>query len=190
MRMLRTMMTCCAAVSLACCAAADALIYGNDAATATDASGNSVMIWEQSDWTNFTVDLYYTRYDTNTGYSTSAPVYASPTGRAYAPQCFVDNVGNVIGVWVATGPGGYDAIYAAVLPAGPAGSWSPPFLMSNSSDWVDPEFVLSHNADPLNLSNNFNIIYYSYNTSLLYSVNATSSNVAIFHTPPHALQYP
>jgi hypothetical protein len=88
---------------------------------AVDANGNAIAVWHQDDGP---VDnIYYKRYDAQSGAWGAAELIDTGDNDAYSPQVAVDANGNAIAVWQQyNGTGTYNDIYASRWDAG-AGAW-------------------------------------------------------------------
>ncbi len=75
---------------------------------AIDASGNALVVWRQSDGTNY--NIYSNRYSAGSGWGIAELIEAGD-GQAESPQIAIDASGNALAVWVQT-DGTYNSVYS------------------------------------------------------------------------------
>ena len=64
---------------------------------ATDAAGNALAVWYQSDGTRFNIQA--NRYTAGSGWGTAELIETDNAGSAYDPQIAIDAAGNALAVW-------------------------------------------------------------------------------------------
>ncbi len=104
----------------------DSTGYAYSHAVATDAAGNAIAVWGVQQ--NSRYDLWFSRYDTVSGWGTPALLETQDTGNAYYPKIVMDDAGNAVVVWMQSN----GSVYSLMARRYAVGSgWGAPQLIEN-----------------------------------------------------------
>lgn len=128
--------------------------YSHD--VATDAAGNAIAVWGVSE--NTLYSLWFSRYDTVSGWSAPELLETQDSGNAYYARIVMDDAGNAMVVWLQSS-GSINSLWARRYAVG--AGWGPAQLIENDD---------SGNVSPpqlaLDASGNVLVVWQQYNGSV------------------------